>query len=79
MDDLSKPCDEHTRKIMAIVEELQPVTANRVQEELAHRHGLEVDLAQLVRYMQWLRSGFPRKLAHAGPDAWAVIDLADGG
>jgi len=79
MDDLKKPSDDRTREIMAIVEELQPVTADRVQEELARRHGLEVDRAQLVRYMEWLRSGFPRKLAHAGPDAWALIDLGGGG
>ena len=76
MHDLRKPCDENTRKIMAIVESLQPVTATQVQAELARRHGIEVDLDQLVRYMEWLRSGFPRKLAHAGPDAWVLIDLA---
>ena len=31
---------------------------------------------ELVLYMEWLRSGFPRrKLAHVGPAAWAVVDL----
>ena len=76
MADLSRLCDENSDQIMAIVEELQPVTANQVQEELARRHGVEAELDQVVRYMEWLRSGFPRKLAHAGPDAWVVIDLA---
>ena len=76
MDDLTKASDGNTVKIMAIVEELQPVSAKRVREELSRRHAMEADLDQLVRYMEWLRSGFPRKLAHAGPDAWVVIDLA---
>ncbi len=75
MDDLTKLCDENSDRIMAIVEELQPVMARQVREELARRHGLEAELEQVVRYMEWLRSGFPRKLAHAGPDAWVVIDL----
>ena len=75
MDDLSKLSEENSDRIMTIVEELQPVGARKVQEELARRHGLEVELEPLVRYMEWLRSGFPRKLAHAGPDAWALIDL----
>jgi len=75
MDDLRRLCDENSTKIMDIVADLQPVVAEQVQKELARRHGMEVDLDKLVRYMEWLRSGFPRKLAHAGPDAWAAIDL----
>ena len=75
MDDLSKLSEENSDRIMTIVEELQPVTAREVREELARRYGLEVELEQLVRYMEWLRSGFPRKLVHAGPDAWGVVDL----
>jgi len=76
MGDLNILSDENTKKIMDIVEELQPVTAQRVREELARRHGIAADLEQVVRYMEWLRSGFPRKLAHAGPDGWIVVDLA---
>ena len=76
MDDLSKPSDDNSRKIMDIVGSLQPVTAGQVREELARRHGIEADLDQLTRYMEWLRSGFPRKLAHAGPDAWVLVDLS---
>ena len=76
MADLTKLCDDNSTKVMDIVEELQPVTAQHVQEELARRHGIEADLDQVVRYMEYLRSSFPRKLAHAGPDAWIVIDLA---
>ena len=76
MGDLSKPCEANSKMVMGIVEELQPVTAKQVHEELARRHGIEADLDQVVRYMEYLRSGFPRKLAHAGPDAWVVIDLA---
>lgn len=76
MGDLTKLNDETTNRIMDIVEELQPVTAQRVCEELKRRHGMDPEFDPLVRYMEWLRSSFPRKLAHAGPDAWAVIDLA---
>jgi len=76
MDDLSKLSDESSDRIMAIVEELQPATAKQVLQELSSRHDLTVEIDQLTRYMEWLRSGFPRKLAHAGPDAWVVIDLA---
>ena len=76
MDDLSRLNDESSNRIMDIVEELQPVAADRVQGELETRYGMKVELDRLVRYMEWLRSSFPRKLAHAGPDAWAVIDLA---
>jgi len=75
MPDLGKLTQDNTDIIMAIVEELQPVTAKQVQEELARRHGIQEDLDRVVRYMEWLRSGFPRKLAHAGPDAWIVVDL----
>ena len=75
MHDLSKLSDETSRKIMDIVEELQPATVDQVQAELARRHDMDVEPDPLVRYMEWLRSSFPRKLAHAGPDAWALIDL----
>ena len=76
MNDLSKLTDETSKKVMDIVEELQPVTAARVREELSRRHGIEADLDQVIRYMEYLRSSFPRKLAHAGPDAWIVVDRA---
>jgi len=64
-----------TERIMQVVSELQPVTPERVAEELDTQYGAKVDIEQLVHYMEWLRSGFPRKLAHAGPDAWIVVDL----
>ncbi len=75
MSDLSKLCEETSTKIMDIVAELQPASARQVREELARRHGIQAELDQVVRYMEFLRSGFPRKLAHAGPDAWVVIEL----
>ena len=75
MHDLGKLSEETSDRIMQIVGDLQPVTADKVRDELASRYDLRVDLTQLVRYMEFLRSGFPRKLAHAGPDAWALIDL----
>lgn len=76
MGDLTKLREENSNRILDIVEALQPVTARQVQEELQSRHGVAADLEQVVRYMEWLRSGFPRKLAHAGPDLWIVVDLS---
>ena len=70
-----KLCDENSNRVFAIVAELQPVTAQRVREELQRRHGMQVEPAEVVHYMEWLRSGFPRKLAHAGPERWTVVDL----
>ena len=75
MPDLSKLSQDNTDMVMAIVDELQPVTAKQVQEELERRHGMQEELEQVTRYMEFMRSGFPRKLAHAGPDAWIVVDL----
>lgn len=75
MDDLSKLTDENNRRILDIVEALQPVTAQRVQEEMERRHGVRASLEQVTRYMEFLRSNFPRKLAHAGPELWIVVDL----
>lgn len=75
MGDLSKLNAEASGWIFDIVGELQPVTVGRVRDELAQRHGLEAEVAQVKRYMEFLRSGFPKKLAHAGPEAWTLVDL----
>ncbi len=76
MGDLTKLCEADSNRILDLVEALQPVTARQVQAELERRHGVRAELERVVRYMEWLRSGFPRKLAHAGPDHWIVVDLA---
>jgi len=75
MADLTRLTQETSDRILDIVGELAPSTAAQVQEELARRHGLEAPLEQVVRYMEFLRSGFPRKLAHAGPERWNMVDL----
>ncbi|MBI3922116.1 MAG: hypothetical protein HY318_11915 [Armatimonadetes bacterium] len=75
MGDLSKLTSENSERILDIVAELQPVDASRVQSELSSRHGVTADLEQVIKYMEWLRSSFPRKLAHAGPSLWNVVDL----
>ena len=76
MSDLTKLTEESTNRILDIVADIGSATARQVQEELERRHGLAAPLDQVVRYMEFLRSGFPRKLAHAGPDAWIVVDLS---
>lgn len=75
MADLTKLSPENTDRILDIVGELGACTAEQVRAELAQRYGLEAPLEQLLRYMEFLRSGFPRKLAHAGPERWVMVDL----
>jgi transposase len=75
MDDLTRLSEENNKRILDIVEALQPATAQQVQEELERRHGVRASLEQVTRYMEFLRSNFPRKLAHAGPELWIVVDL----
>jgi len=75
MIDLTKLSQETSDAILDLVAELQPVSAERVQQELDSRFGVKAELALVVKYMEWLRSSFPRKLAHAGPDLWILVDL----
>jgi hypothetical protein len=75
MSDLTKLTPENSAHILDIVADLGRPTAAQVQAELAARHGLEAPLEQVVRYMEFLRSSFPRKLAHAGPEHWVMVDL----
>jgi hypothetical protein len=76
MSDLARLNEEASALIFAVVAELQPCSAARVGDELARRHGLQAPPEQVARYMEWLRSSFPVKLAHAGPDLWIVVDLS---
>lgn len=75
MADLTRLTQETSDRILDIVGDLGGCTAEEVQGELARRHGLEAPLEQVERYMEFLRSGFPRKLAHAGPGRWIMVDL----
>ena len=75
MADLTRLSQETSDCILDIVGELQPCTAEQVREALAQRHDLAAPVAQVERYMEFLRSGFPRKLAHAGPGRWSMVDL----
>lgn len=75
MSDLTRLTQENSDRILDIVGELELCSAEEVRNELARRHGLEAPLEQVERYMEFLRSGFPRKLAHAGPGRWIMVDL----
>ncbi len=75
MVDLTKLTRETSDVILDIVGELGTCTAQQVLEELVRQHGVETSIEQLVRYMEFLRSGFPRKLAHAGPERWVMVKL----
>jgi hypothetical protein len=76
MSDLTQLTEQNSTRILDLVAELQPATAQQIRDELARRHQLDVPLEQVVHYLEWLRSGFPRKLAHAGPERWIVVDRA---
>jgi hypothetical protein len=75
MSDLTKLTEENSTRILDIVAKLGTCTAEQVREELAQSHALDAPIEQVTRYMEFLRSGFPRKLAHAGPGRWTVVDL----
>lgn len=73
--DLTRPNAHASELILDLVAQMQPCTAADVQRALAQRHYVEAPLDQVTYYMEWLRSGFPRKLAHAGPERWVVVEL----
>lgn len=75
MPDLTKLTTENSDRILDLVGEMPNCSTADVQRELAARHQLEAPLQQVERYMEFLRSGFPRKLAHAGPGRWIMVDL----
>ena len=75
MADLTKLTDETSDRILDIVGALGTCTLEDVRAELSRLHGIEAPPDQLERYMEFLRSGFPRKLAHAGPGRWVIVDL----
>lgn len=76
MADLTKLTQENSDRILDIVGDKPNCTVAEVQAELLARHDLDAPVAQVERYMEFLRSGFPRKLAHAGPGRWIMVDLA---
>jgi len=75
MSDLTKLTQESSDRILDIVGDLGNCTTEQVQEQLRLRHDLDAPIEQVERYMEFLRSGFPRKLAHAGPGRWNMVDL----
>lgn len=75
MSDLTRLTRENSEMILDIVADLELCTTQQVRDELAARHGLDAPVEQVERYMEFLRSGFPRKLAHAGPGRWNLVDL----
>lgn len=75
MGELTKLTKENSDRILDIVGEKPNCSSEEVRAELSARHGLEAPIEQVERYMEFLRSGFPRKLAHAGPGRWIMVDL----
>jgi len=73
--DLTKLSPENSERILNIVGELGQCTAEQVRQELVRRYGVQAPLESVERYMEFLRSGYPRKLAHAGPGLWILVDL----
>lgn len=75
MGELTKLTQENSDRILDIVGEQPNCSSEEVRAELSARYGLEAPIELVVRYMEFLRSGFPRKLAHAGPGRWIMVDL----
>jgi len=75
VSDLTRLTQENSDRILDIVGENPNCSSEEVRAELSARHGLEAPIEQVERYMEFLRSGFPRKLAHAGPGRWIMVDL----
>ncbi|NSW57085.1 MAG: hypothetical protein HPY44_13820 [Armatimonadetes bacterium] len=76
MADLTRLSRETSDMILDIVADLELCSAEQVRDELKTRHGIDAPVDQVERYMEFLRSGFPRKLAHAGPGRWNLVDLS---
>lgn len=75
MADLTRLSRETSDMILDIVADLELCTSEQVRDELRTRHNIDAPVEQVERYMEFLRSGFPRKLAHAGPGRWNMVDL----
>jgi len=72
------PHDDYTREqklVLDIVESLQPVGPDKVCRLLKKKR-VNRTVDQVREVMEQLRSGFPRKLSHAGPEKFAYHDLS---
>jgi len=72
------PHDTYSREeemVLDIVEALQPVAPDEVRKALKKKR-VNLANAQVLDLMEKLRSGFPRKLSHAGPERFAYHDLS---
>lgn len=54
---------------------MQPVTAKEVCMALRETHGIQMSEEEMHEHLERLRSSFPTRLVHAGPDRYHVIDL----
>jgi len=54
---------------------MQPVTAREVCEALRQTYDVRMSEEEAEEHMERLRSDFPTKLAHAGPDRYHIVDL----
>ena len=73
------PHDTYTREqklILDIVQARQPVSPPEVQKALKRKR-VTLPVSQVADLMERLRSGFPRKLSHAGPERFAYHDLSE--
>lgn len=54
---------------------MQPVTAREVCTALRETYRIQLSEEEMYEHMERLRSSFPTRLVHAGPDRYHVIDL----
>ena len=63
-------------RIIAVVEENQPVTAAEVCELLKREYQLIVSADEANMYLLKMRTDFPKRIARSG-DRYNVLDLSD--
>lgn len=62
-------------EIFEVVRKMQPVTAKEVCMVLRETHGIQMSEEEMYEHLERLRSSFPTRLVHAGPDRYHLIDL----
>lgn len=57
-----------------IVQDLQPCTLREVVARLAER-GIEMAPETVQAILEEMRTSYPRRTTHAGPDRWGALEL----
>ena len=61
--------------LFAIVQQMQPCTLREVVALLAQDHGIQMEPEQVRAVLEEMRTCYPRRTIHAGPDRWGALEL----